>query len=286
VIAGYNCNNNCIFCSADSNSNRLINRTTAELQEDIVANSARLRKIVLIGGEFTIRKDAAALVALCRKCGYQEIAIETNGRMFSDRDFTARMVKAGLTHAAFSIHGAKAATHDRLTRVKGSWAQAMRGLENAGRHKLAVSVNFVATGYNFRELPRLAEMVSGYGFISGMVVNCVRPPMWDLGSRQLRGLVPRYSDAVEVFRTIPASRRVSFQYLPVCLAGGLNVIQQRGKKDTFNLSVRQEQRTDVCTSLMTEFMFPEICRTCSRKEQCCGIPKKYFKLYGAAELRP
>lgn len=286
VMSGYACNNNCVFCSADSYNNRAVNRSSTELAADIIANSRHCSGIVLIGGEFTIRKDAVKLVSLCRACGYKEISIETNGRMFANRDFCGSIIGAGLNEISFSIHGAAAGTHDAITRSKGSFAQAIQGLENAGRHTAAINVVFVAMAENISELPAFMRMMAAYDFVDRVVVHFVRPPVWIKDDRRLLKMVPRYTEAEKVFRAVSALGRAQFQYFPSCLAKGLSLVPQQDKRKTFNLSVQEERREDLYSSLMSEFMFPPECSGCKLRKGCGGITRGYYRLYGAGELRP
>lgn len=90
VMCGYRCNNNCIFCNAESSRKAHINRSTQEITETIIFNSDDYNEIMFIGGEFTIRDDAIELISLAKKKGYKKISIETNGRMFAINNFAKK----------------------------------------------------------------------------------------------------------------------------------------------------------------------------------------------------
>jgi len=130
LVPGYQCNNRCVFCiNTDKRDLKL--RGTLEIKMEIIAASERgCNYLEFAGGENAIRPDFCELVRWGRDVGFKRIAVATNGRMFSYPAFAREAIDSGLTDIIFSLHGHNAALHDRLTRVKGSFTQFMRGLEN------------------------------------------------------------------------------------------------------------------------------------------------------------
>lgn len=150
------CNNRCIFClDANAQNGRIISY-------DEIINSLRQGKekgcerLVLSGGEPTIHQRFVDIVREGANIGYGWIQVVTNGRMFSYKGLVRDAKGAGLNETTFSIHGHNEALHDRLTGVRGSFAQTIRGLLNALDAGLVVSVDIVLTKLN---LPYLKEII-------------------------------------------------------------------------------------------------------------------------------
>ena len=104
VMAGTSCNTHCMFCRAFSMlKNR--DRSTQEIVLELQRHKNKYSNVEFTGGEFTIRKDAVPLVKLASQLGYTSISLETNGKMLAYRDFSEKIIKAGVNHISFSIHG-------------------------------------------------------------------------------------------------------------------------------------------------------------------------------------
>ena len=123
-----------------------------------------MRRVVLSGGEPTVHPDYQEVVRLARELGYRHIQTITNGRRFCYPDFLAKAVAAGLDEVTFSLHGQTPQLHDRLTRVPGSFVQAVSALRNAlGLPGLIVSVDVVINRLNLPVLREHLDFCIGLG---------------------------------------------------------------------------------------------------------------------------
>lgn len=162
IVLGYECNNNCRFCyCADKRFDKKIGpKSTEEVKREMEEGIERGCNFVdFLGGEPGIRDDIFELVRYAKKIGYPTIGMTTNGRMFYYRDFAEKIIKCGLNHAIFSIHGHNAKLHDYLTRSPGSFRQATRGMRNVKEidPDLYVCTNTVIIKPNLKYLPKIAE---------------------------------------------------------------------------------------------------------------------------------
>jgi len=194
---GFSCNNNCVFC-AQAHKRPLGDRTTGELKKELeVAGGEGCDEVVLTGGEPTVRKDIAQLISHARSLGYGLVQIQSNGRMFSYRGYVERMVKAGATEFSPAIHGPDSVTHDRQTRVAGSFGQTLQGIKNLKRLKQRVITNTVVTKFNCSRLPEMARMLVSLG-VDQFQFAFVHPVgnAW----KNFQAVVPRKSDAAPFIR--------------------------------------------------------------------------------------
>ncbi|MBI5238882.1 MAG: radical SAM protein [Elusimicrobia bacterium] len=154
------CNQRCLFCHDRGAQDGAVAEWAA-LRRDLARGRRRgLRRVVLSGGEPTLHPDYLRIVALARGLGYTHIQTITNGRRFCYPDFLRAAVRAGLSEVTFSLHGHTAALHDRLTRVPGSFVQALAALRAAlAVPGLIVSVDVVINRLN---LPVLRELLEFY----------------------------------------------------------------------------------------------------------------------------
>ncbi|MFA6316981.1 MAG: radical SAM protein [Elusimicrobiota bacterium] len=158
------CNQRCLFChdrDAQNGKPLPFPAVKADLRQ---GRQEGLRRVVLSGGEPTLHPKFLEVVALARTLGYRHIQAVSNGRRFCYPEFLKAAREAGLDEVTLSLHGHTKELHDRLTRVPGSFVQAVTAL----RHALAcpgliVSVDVVINGLNLPVLRELLEFYIGLG---------------------------------------------------------------------------------------------------------------------------
>ncbi len=163
------CNNACHFCDrvgllGGSAGGDVGGGSAAERAWGRALDAARGQGVVVLsGGEPTLDPDIARRVAALRGAGAREVWIQTNGRMLAYRKFARSLVEAGATGVECAIHGHEPALHDWLTRVDGSFRQAVRGAKNARRAGLRLVINAVVVRSNFRHTPALVSLCRRLG---------------------------------------------------------------------------------------------------------------------------
>lgn len=162
---GYSCINNCRFCAV-ADKRKLGDKTTQEIKQDIIdAFESGAREIVFTGGECTIREDIFEIIELAKKTGFLNIQIQSNGRMFSDKEFYKRTLMAGMTEFSPALHGHTAELHDFLTRRNGSFRETVLGIYNVRKFGSSIRIitNTVVTKYNYKFLPEIASLLVKLG---------------------------------------------------------------------------------------------------------------------------
>jgi MoaA/NifB/PqqE/SkfB family radical SAM enzyme len=155
--AGFLCNNNCLFC-VQAHKKKYGNRSTEELKKEIETSSKYCQEIVFTGGEVTIRKDLLQLVRFARDSGFQNIQIQTNGRMLSIREYCKDLINAGATEFGPALHGHIPEVHDYLTKAPGAFNQTVQGIKNIKELGYPVVMNSVIVKPNYIYLPETAEL--------------------------------------------------------------------------------------------------------------------------------
>jgi cyclic pyranopterin phosphate synthase len=165
------CNYRCTYCMPEALSDQLAFAPRAEvLAFEEIERIARVfadlgvRKIRLTGGEPTVRRGIAQLVArVARVPGIEQVAMTTNGHLLAD--LAAPLRDAGLRAVNISIDTLDPARFAEVT-GRGELARVVAGIEAAAAAGLRVALNTVALrGVNEGELAALCELAWGHGAV-------------------------------------------------------------------------------------------------------------------------
>lgn len=182
----YRCNLDCFFCYNDLGlAGRPLSREQylaffADLAEMGVLN------LTLSGGEPLAHPDFLTLGRRARELGFV-VRVKSNGHAL--RGELARRVKEEVDPflVEVSLHGATPETHDRQTRVPGSFARLLQNLEEMRALGLRVKVNSTLTAWNEGEIEAMFDLVESLG-LAFQVDPEVTPR--DDGSREPLSVAP------------------------------------------------------------------------------------------------
>lgn len=287
LTLGYPCNCRCAFCSIADKKGAPPKSAAEALAAVSGAAREGFRTIGFGGGEPTIRPDIVKLAAFARAAGFGTIRVQTNGQRLSYPAFAAALTGAGVNYYKFSIHGHTAALHDRLTRVRGSFGRALRGLRNVKALGARAGVDIVINRLNYRFLPQyverfaLREGVSGVGLIYPMYEGEMRDRAAELGVRMSEAL-PYIEDAAALAQGLRLDRLVIFN-VPYCLLD--ERLHQLVPGARLNLKVNAPGAVDedVFLGSRGDKVRAAACARCPKLRDCGGIWKSYAALYGAGE---
>jgi MoaA/NifB/PqqE/SkfB family radical SAM enzyme len=160
IKVGFSCNNICKFCVQGDKRKKYGDKTIDEIKNNIIEAKKTCNSIVLTGGEPTMRKDIFEIVSFGKKVGFEEIQIQTNGRMFAYLDFCKKLIAAGATEFSPALHGHIPELHDYLTGATSSYRQVVCGIKNLKSLNQLVITNTVITKSNYVHLPQIAKLLS------------------------------------------------------------------------------------------------------------------------------
>lgn len=158
----YRCNWDCYFCYNDLGlRGRPLSREQyfaffADLQELGALN------LILSGGEPLAHPDFFALGARAAELDFV-VRVKSNGHAL--RGAVARRLKDEVDPyiVEVSLHGARAATHDRQTRVPGSFDRLVANVRELLELGLRVQINSTLTAWNEDEIEEMMELTEGLG---------------------------------------------------------------------------------------------------------------------------
>ncbi|RLJ09786.1 MAG: hypothetical protein DRP15_02435 [Candidatus Aenigmatarchaeota archaeon] len=290
LLVGFQCNNNCKFCSIDY-SKRVFNKTTEEIKEDILDAKRKGAEIVgFTGGEPTIRKDIFELVSFARKQGFRTIRIQTNGRMFANVKFTKKIIDSGANYFKFSIHGHRPEIHDYLTQVSGSFKQTIQGLKNIRAMDRTVEVNTVITKTNYKFLPQTVKFLLDLGTSRYVLIF---PSILGNMYENRKELAPRISDvvsyvceALDIIEDYNLDKGVVMS-IPPCffdkkywkfIISDLSQFKTEVKGPEFSVNLDEKMSKEKTKT-------PQ-CKYCLFDLVCPGIRYEYVDIFGFDEIKP
>ncbi len=147
----YACNLDCTFCYNDLalEGEKLSLAQYRGLLDDLADIGALT--VILTGGEPLAHPDFYAIGAHARARGFV-VRIKSNGHALNEA--TARRIRQEIDPFIIevSLHGAASETHDRQTRVRGSFDRLVRNVASMRELGLRVKVNSVLTSWNENEV--------------------------------------------------------------------------------------------------------------------------------------
>lgn len=294
IITGYKCNNMCLFC-IDEDKRGLREKTTDEMMAEIISAKKRgSTYLEFIGGEVFIRLDILKLIAFASGLGFKTINIATNGRMLAYRDFSEKVVKAGLTDIIFSIHGYDDFSHDLLTGVPGSFKQLMKGFVNMKKilgieH---IGSNTTIVKQNYKNIEKIGKMIYGWGIRNSEFIFV--DPSYGASFKRFSENVPRISEAAPYIRKcldIGKEKKCGhwhIRYVPLCyFQDYLDQVSELDEVKKFNsehLAPDFENFNVEDSRKEIGRMKTERCRGCKLFDKCEGIWREYVRNYGDKEL--
>lgn len=293
IIAGYQCNNKCQFCTSSAKRDISPKSTRQIMGEMISLRKKSFTYIEIIGGEATIRPDIIELIRFARKLKFKQVVMATNGRLFSYKEFSRKIVEAGLTHLIFSIHGHNSVLHDSLTCSSGSFKQLMAGVKNIKELGLDFGTNTTVVKQNYRHLPQIGKLLLEIGSKNAEFIFV--DPTHGAVKESFLHFVPKISVAAPYIKKcldLGISKKIQWhvRYVPLChFRDYVAQISELNEAATFHT---EHLAPDFVNNNVTDARRnisrakTERCQGCSLFNICEGIWKVYLEHYGDKELNP
>jgi MoaA/NifB/PqqE/SkfB family radical SAM enzyme len=286
VQLGGQCDSKCTFCFTEwiRHEPKLTFRQ-AKRALDEAAQISTVEAVVFTGGEPTIRNDLMELAGYAAACGFQSVALQTNGHRIANPLYLDRIVNAGIQKVLLSLHGARASTHDRIARHPGSFELAHRALIALERRKdVATEVNFVVCPQNKHEAREFVDLVRNaapaasirYSFpiVEGAAYDNIEATLPTLES---------YIEAVTEAVRLAHSRnlRVSTANVPPCVSAAVGlssnyVLSQRRTMLGVSPFVSSSTRRGELSAKVAA------CEACTFARDCGGLQLAYLRKFPLA----
>lgn len=180
----YKCNLLCSFCYNAPQQRR-------ELDGDQWIRAIRKVKaagtfnVTLTGGEPFCHRDFFRIAQAVRDEGLV-LKVYTNGVLLADREKAERYAALGPFDTEVSLHGADAATHERLTGIRGSFDKLMVALGHLSDLGLKVSLKTPITRLNQHQLHDVDAIGERFGYRVTYDTNVLPTDDGDVGTFSLQ----------------------------------------------------------------------------------------------------
>ncbi|MEW5807148.1 MAG: radical SAM protein [Acidobacteriota bacterium] len=159
----FRCNHDCVFCY----NTREDEAGKKEMDLSDYRNAFRKVKelevlfVTLTGGEPLCRKDFFKIAEAAKEEMFA-LRIFTNGYLIDEE--TARKISLlKPLEIEISIHGARSETHDRVTRIKGSFERMLKAVEELRKLGVKVNLKSLITRFNQEELEGIRDIARERG---------------------------------------------------------------------------------------------------------------------------
>jgi radical SAM protein with 4Fe4S-binding SPASM domain len=163
----YRCNLDCFFCYNDVKQAGIPLEKVQyfQLLEDL--RDMEVLSLTLTGGEPLAHPDFMAIGRRARELGFV-VRIKSNGHALRGR--LARKIKSEVDPFVIdlSLHGSCARTHDRQTRVPGSFDRLMENIPELQELGLRLKLNCTVTRWNENEIDGIFAIADGFNIKLGL----------------------------------------------------------------------------------------------------------------------
>lgn len=286
IKTGYICNNNCKFCVV-ADMKKLPNRTFQEIKIDLEESHKKCEEVILTGGEVTIRNDFFEIVSYAKNLGYK-VHIQSNGRMFSSKEFSKKTIQAGADAFTISIHGYSPQQHEFLTESKGSFKQTINGLHTLKNYGATIFTNTVITKTNYEDIPNILIMLRKLG-INNNLFSFIHP--LGNGFKNFNLVVPKKKEvAPYILKAFAINEELSgtifIEAIPPCmLEGNIDKIADLKTENTiikWSKCICTENFLDARKQDKRKFT---TCSSCIYDKVCEGVWKEYAQIYEGSEFK-
>jgi SAM-dependent methyltransferase/pyruvate-formate lyase-activating enzyme len=261
-------------------------RSLAEIAADVATSrDAGARSVVFAGGEPTIRRDLAPLVALPHRAGLRS-GLVSSGRALVYPSVRSRILRGGVDYVRVALHAPTAAVHDRLVGVEGAFDQTWAGLSallTEAPRELFVDVACTVVAPNAELLVPLVQRLSGLERSATLGIRFVAPLVVDDAAEwPAQGTLARVEEALELAGALAAS----WEGFPPCLLAG----HAEARDERLRWGAPAYGPEDGGDALLRERADgrekPYPCRDCIHGTTCPGAPTPALEHWGEAALAP
>lgn len=290
IKVGFYCNNQCTFCVQGRKRDKLPAKSVTEVEQSLrEAREAGKTEVVLTGGEPCMHPQFLQLVKIAHDLGFEQIQIQTNGRMFAYPDFCIKTIAAGATQFSPALHGSTALIHDFLTDAPRSYEQTVQGIKNLKSLGQYVLTNTVITSKNYQDLPNIARLLVELG-VDQFQFAFVH--ILGTADKNKDWLVPRKTDIAPFVREgleigKAAGKKVTAEAIPYCLMTGV--------EDCVAEEIMPKTRIYDAGFVIPDYGEYRVnrgkvkgpqCTSCRYDNVCEGPWREYVELFGFDEFIP
>lgn len=289
------CNNLCINCILPKNfkDNPDLSLSNLEKLIEKIPRIGRNDIFEISGGEPTLHPQFYEICKMLReKYPFSKIALLSNSEIFSDTGNVER-IKDYVDDVVATLYDCDEKTHDRITKVKGSFRKKVKGLQNLEGGEVKIHVKTLVIKPSYKRLPYFVDYCKEM-FSQKAHININSLHIVNIALENKNDLVVRFSEAKTYIeealdRGIKNNQVISF-FTPLCLIDpfywnhapiGFQDLVRR------SYSIGPSIRVGKATELLREFVQrPNCCYKCNVSSRCNWPWQEYAQFQGLNELKP
>jgi uncharacterized radical SAM superfamily Fe-S cluster-containing enzyme len=169
------CNSGCNICFMKERDSTYEEMSIEDIKR-VLSKIGKNKKVLLFGGEPTVRKDIFKIIRLIRKSGNIP-SICTNGLKLADENFVKKLKKSGIERVLLSFDGFREEIYEKLRGNKKHLYLKLKALKNLEKYNIKVYLSStIAPGVNEDEVPKLLKFAAQNNhFIIGMNLYAATP---------------------------------------------------------------------------------------------------------------
>ncbi len=213
------CNHHCGHCFASSNNGTLSEELSDDTFLSVIDQITRqeLNAISITGGEPLIKPELVFKILERMRNHPATKTLNTNG-WFLTKSLAIQLKEAGLNIVQISLDSSIEEKHDSFRELRGSYARALRAIENSVEVGLETHVRVTITSFNYDEMPAILELTLKEG-AHRLIVKPLVPS--GRGSLSHEPLSPKQhkraiADLIDQIHTDPVKIRKHVQFLIPC----------------------------------------------------------------------
>lgn len=290
LVLGFGCNCRCRVCSGSQPATA---RGMAADEVQAWLGHGRSRGATGVwfgGGEPSLRPELAGGLQQAVSLGYSRRRVQTNGLRFAYPAFTQRLVAAGLTEVSVSVKGGRAATHEAMTRLPGSFALLQQGVRNLASAGVRVEADVLLTR------PVLSELEDAVARFSDLGVEAFH--LWLVSAHghpepdAVKALIPSFSLLAPAIAR--AARRAdalgvgldSLHTPPCSLDARDRPRYQPSSKWRLLVALPGGEAFRAQESPMEGGRYLPGCARCAARPGCLGLREDYLEVHGSEGIDP
>ena len=261
------CNNNCIDCS-DNKNNEHISFEAIKNKLDQIKEFEN--ELIICGGEPSIRKDIFKIINYA-KSKKKEIVLQTNGRIFSNEQFTKKMKECGVDVVIVKVNHYLSDKDELISKSNKSFQQTVEGINNLKKYLFQVRLEL---GINIHNVDEIKEIFNFYSNLIEINEFIIKFPTIENSILENIDIIPTIeftsTKIKEFINEIPNSTEVSIINIPLChLEGFEKYVKLNFSKSQLNILKKNDE-----------------CSNCKYDYICNGIDKKYLEFFPKSSFNP
>lgn len=282
------CNNSCIFCVVNSHQEKGEGVKKKVLYKFLEENAGKgYENVNIHGGEATVLPEFPEILQKIKELGYPQVSLQTNGRKMADFEYTKMLYDLGVKLFVISMHGKDAAQHDYVTRVDGSFDEAIQGIKNAKLVGAKVRTNTVVYKNNINDLSEIAKMIMSL-HVDHINISAMHPV--GKAYQNFNSVCPRYTEIQKavfdmVDTCVAGNTVVTLEGFPNCMIPGYEKYMIDWEENKFKLLFHNFLLEDYANFMEKQTKKRmEVCKDCIKKGVCGGAYKEYLEFFGDEEF--